>query len=148
MGHTEIPSSEVSVPCRLQLSLPERCDGHPEKCRGFLLQRKLYFAYQTGNSTGREKVAAIVSVLAGRALEWVSALWERSVAEVYSYEDFRDLFRAVFDHPAQGKQRKEATEHALEFRTLASLWMEQRSPGYPVLERSPRGPSNRTGLPR
>ena len=32
----------------LNLSLPEQYDGHPDKCRSFLLQCNLYFAHRSG----------------------------------------------------------------------------------------------------
>ena len=88
----------------LTLSLPERYDGHPDKCRSFLLQCNLYFAHRSGPELpGRAKVAAVITVLTGRVLEWATAVWERAGTELVSI----DLFQSVFDHPATGKESVE-----------------------------------------
>jgi hypothetical protein len=50
----------------------------------------------------RSKVATVISLLIGRALEWATAFWERGEEELGSYERFMALFRAVFKHPPEG----------------------------------------------
>jgi hypothetical protein len=75
-------------------------------------------------------VALVISVLTGRALEWVHAIWERNGPEVQSYERFTQLFRAVFDHPTEGREGGErllrlcqgsrtASEYSLYFQKVA-----------------------------
>ncbi|XP_034143061.1 uncharacterized protein LOC117592903 [Esox lucius] len=113
-------------------ALPERYDGHPERCRSFLLQCDLYFTHcASSRLSDRARVATVVSVLTGKALEWATALWEGEGPELDNYRDFVELFKAVFDHSAVGRERgdrllhirqgsRTAAEYALEFRTLSS----------------------------
>ena len=107
ISHTSRDSGAYPAPS-LNLSLPERYDGHPDKCRSFLLQCDLYFAHRSGPELPkRAKVAAVISVLNGRALEWATAVLERAGTELTSCEDFIELFRSLFDHPATGKESGE-----------------------------------------
>ncbi|CAB1337883.1 unnamed protein product [Coregonus sp. 'balchen'] len=76
-----------------------------------------HLARHPGTASERDKVALGISVLTGRALEWVHTVWEKDGPEVQSYERFTQLFRAVFDHPTEGQEG--ASEYALDFRTVA-----------------------------
>ena len=67
---------------RCPLSLPEKYDGTLSKCCGFLLQCSLYFTHQMGApTTERCKVATVISLLTGWALQWAKAVWERGGAK-------------------------------------------------------------------
>ena len=52
----------------------------------------------------RSTVATVISLLAGRALEWATAVWKRGEDELGSYERFMALFRTFFDHPPVGRE--------------------------------------------
>ena len=73
----------------------------------------------------------VISLLTWWALEWDSAIWERGEEELGSYQRFMALFRAVFDHPPEGREGCErlfqlrqgdqtAAEYTLTFRTMAA----------------------------
>lgn len=76
-------------------------------------------------------VSAFVSCLTGRALEWANAMWREGDAALDQFEEFTRRFRAVFDHPPEGRavgerlyhlrqETRSAQEFALEFRNLAA----------------------------
>jgi hypothetical protein len=76
-------------------------------------------------------VSALISCLTGKALEWANAIWGREGQTLDDYEEFAHRFRAVFDHPPEGRvagerlfhlhQRMRSAQHfALDFRTLAA----------------------------
>lgn len=128
---TPQPTSIPSEPVRgIPLSLPERFDGAPARCKGFLLQCDLYIACYAGVVSGRDRVATVISALTGRALDWGAAVWETGGPKVESYERFT-LFPSVFDNPVEGREESErllrlrqgsrtASEFALEFRTITA----------------------------
>ncbi len=77
------------------------------------------------------RIAFVCSLLTGRALEWVTAIWEDNHAAFPSFASFTQNFKEVFEHPAGGKEVGEqllslhqgggsAAEYALSFRTLAA----------------------------
>ena len=81
--------------------------------------------------SGEESVCALVSCLTGRALEWANAVWNGPDSAKDNYPEFTRRFRAVFDHPPEGRAAGERLFHlrqetrsiqdfALEFRTLAA----------------------------
>ena len=115
----------------IRLSLPGAYDGAAAGCQGFLLQLELYLAAVQAPPSGRERVSALISCLTGKALEWANAIWEVEDPTRENYEDFSRRFRAVFDHPPEGKaagerlfhlkqEMRSAREFALDFRTLAA----------------------------
>jgi hypothetical protein len=60
-----------------RFSLPDIYDGTPSKCPGFQLQCSLYFTHwREAPTTERSKVATVISLLTGQALEWATAVWE------------------------------------------------------------------------
>ncbi len=61
-----------------RLPAPERYDGNPERCRGFITQCTLAFGLQPNSfPTENSKVAYIITLLTGKALDWATALWEQ-----------------------------------------------------------------------
>ena len=88
------------------LFLPDKYDGTPSKCSGYLLQCSLYFAHQMGiPTTERSKVATVISLLTGRV--WATAVWERGEESLASYEGFMALFRGIVDHPLEDREGSE-----------------------------------------
>uniref|UniRef100_A0A8C1MA50 Gypsy retrotransposon integrase-like protein 1 n=2 Tax=Cyprinus carpio TaxID=7962 RepID=A0A8C1MA50_CYPCA len=115
-----------------RLAFPEKFDGDPNKCKGFLLQCSLFVEQQPMlYSTDNGKIAFVCSLLTGRALDWITAVWRTDGSSFSSFNDFLTRFREVFDHPKEGKSAGErllelsqgkssAAEYAMNFRTLAA----------------------------
>lgn len=122
------PSLDSST---LRLTLPRAYDGAAAGCQGFLLQLELYLATVRPTPSGAERVSVLISCLTGRALEWANAVWNGPDSAREHYPEFSCRFRAVFDHPIDGRavgerlfhlrqERRSAQDYALEFRTLAA----------------------------
>ena len=111
-----VPSGEDSGGMRL--SLPREYDGTAAQCQGFLLQLDLYLAIVHPAPSGGERVAALVSSLTGRALEWANAVWREGDTAPDHLEDFTQRFSAVFDHTPEGRAVGERLFH---------LWQGTRS---------------------
>ena len=73
----------------------------------------------------------LITCLTGRALEWANAVWNGPDSAKGNYPEFTRRFRAVFDHPPEGRAAGErlfhlrqgtrsAQDFALDFRTLAA----------------------------
>ena len=125
------PPPTTSGSGALRLALPREYDGTAAGCKGFLLQLELYLATVRPAPTGEESVSALVSCLTGRALEWANAVWNAPDSARDHYPEFTRRFRAVFDHPPEGRaagerlfhlrqETRSAQDFALEFRTLAA----------------------------
>uniref|UniRef100_A0A3B1K6C1 Ty3 transposon capsid-like protein domain-containing protein n=1 Tax=Astyanax mexicanus TaxID=7994 RepID=A0A3B1K6C1_ASTMX len=132
------------------VSKPDKYDGSPDLCRGFLLQMSLFFA-NSPVSVDAARISFFISRLTGKALDWATAIWPS--IEGCTYEHFLREFKLVFDHPHHGQSQGEllvqlrqgnrsVSDYALEFRTLAagSGWNE------PAL--SPLHPSRPAPRPR
>uniref|UniRef100_A0AAY5L9K7 Retrotransposon gag domain-containing protein n=1 Tax=Esox lucius TaxID=8010 RepID=A0AAY5L9K7_ESOLU len=122
----------------MHLPLPRDYDGAADRCQGFLLQLDIALQAMHPAPTEAQKITSLVSCLSGKALEWATAIWNIEQPTQGSYADFTRRFRAVFDHPHEGREAGErlfhlrqgmrsAQEFALEFRTLAagSGWNER-----------------------
>ncbi len=115
-----------------RLSLPDKYDGSPERCKGFLMQCYLYIHQQPLTfPTDASQVSFICSLLTGRALDWATAIWEGNRLSFPTYDTFIRQFREVFEHSASGKEVGEelialrqgnstAADYTLTFRTLAA----------------------------
>uniref|UniRef100_A0A3B3CH31 CCHC-type domain-containing protein n=1 Tax=Oryzias melastigma TaxID=30732 RepID=A0A3B3CH31_ORYME len=115
-----------------RLSLPDKFNGRPELCRGFLMQCDLYLRQQPHlYSTEEAKVSFLCSLLTGEALEWMSAMWAGGAIPFDSYAAFTQQLREVFHHSADGKDpgdhlmeltqgRDTVASYSLKFRTLAA----------------------------
>jgi hypothetical protein len=91
----------------------------------------LYLATVRLTPSGEESVSVLVSCLTGQALEWATAVWNGPNSERDDYPEFTHHFRAVFDHPPEGRATAERLFHlrqetrsvrdfALEIQTLAA----------------------------
>uniref|UniRef100_A0A4W5MB97 Chromo domain-containing protein n=1 Tax=Hucho hucho TaxID=62062 RepID=A0A4W5MB97_9TELE len=90
-------------PSGIRLILPREYDGTASGCQGFLLQLELYLATVHLAPSGCESVSALVSCISGKALEWANAVWEEGNAALDQFKEFTRHFRAVFDHPPEGR---------------------------------------------
>lgn len=75
-------------PC---LAFPEKFDGDPTKCKGFLLQCSLFVNQQpTFYATDSGKIAFVFSLLTGKALELAMAMWKEDGTAFPSFKDFSE----------------------------------------------------------
>ncbi len=121
----------VNPPREPWVSPPERYDGNLGQCKTFLMQCGLVFALQPLTSaTERSKIAYLIGLLRGAALEWASVHWRRQDQVTTTYVAFTTEMTKVFDHPVQGNDAsmrlftlhqglRSVAEYAIEFRTLA-----------------------------
>lgn len=72
--------TQPAVPCPeqgLAIPLPERFDGNPRLFQGFMNQRCLMFLIHPQiYASNRAKIALVISLLTGDALDWASPLLE------------------------------------------------------------------------
>ncbi len=118
---------------------PAPYSGSAKECNGFILQCNLTFEMQPLlYPTDSSKVAFIISLLAGPALQWAETIWAQSGPIVQSLQNFMIHFREVFGkvdgdtsvgeqlyHFQQGSTS--IAEYSLKFRTLAAAsgWNER-----------------------
>ncbi len=119
-------------PSTSPIARPGNFSGEAAACSGFLLQCSLYLEMQPQLfPTERSKIAFIISLLSGRALQWAEALWNADSPQVNSLESFVEHFREVFslsttkvsvhDELLQLQQADSSIhEYTLRFRTLAA----------------------------
>uniref|UniRef100_A0A8C9Y649 CCHC-type domain-containing protein n=1 Tax=Sander lucioperca TaxID=283035 RepID=A0A8C9Y649_SANLU len=117
---------------------PDKYDGDLGRCRSFLMQCGLGFDLQPNSyATDKARIAFVIELLRGRALDWASALWERQDTCMGSYQEFTAEMRKLFDHPVRGRDAanrlfslhqgaRSVADFVIEFRTLAveSEWNE------------------------
>ena len=95
-----MPLPPRPVPLEPNLANPRGFDGDLSLCRGFLEQCEMMFRHQTTRYPSDEsKVAQIVSLLSGRALEWAVASLKKTPLFYANYSAFVTELRLVFDHP-------------------------------------------------
>ncbi|KAF7642549.1 hypothetical protein LDENG_00256090 [Lucifuga dentata] len=118
---------------------PQPYSGDPGTCRSFLSQCSLYFELQPSRfSSDRCKVAAIISLLSGRAREWGTAVWDAQLPICSGLAAFTEEMKRVFDRSVAGheaareimllcQEHRTLTDYAIQFRTLAasSQWNER-----------------------
>ncbi len=81
-----------------RLSFPEKYDGTPNKCKGFLLQCTIFMDQQPHlYPTEDSRVPFVCSLLTGRALDWATAVWEGGNLAFPSFRNFMHQFREVFE---------------------------------------------------
>jgi len=121
-----------------RLAFPEKFDGESNRCKGFLLQCSLFVNQQpTLYSTDSSKIAFVCSLLTGKALDWITAVWRSDGSSFHSFDHFMQRFREVFEQSNSGRSAGEqllvltqgtntAAEYTLAFRTLAAQteWIE------------------------
>ena len=117
---------EPNLPC------PKVYEGDLSQCCGFVTQCELVFRHQPSRfPTGDARVAFVVSLLTGRALDWAVATLNSDAMFSTDYHRFITEFRLVFDHPPDGTDSasrlhsisqgtRSVAEFAVEFRILAA----------------------------
>uniref|UniRef100_A0A3B3SD02 DUF4939 domain-containing protein n=1 Tax=Paramormyrops kingsleyae TaxID=1676925 RepID=A0A3B3SD02_9TELE len=131
---SQVPLPETP-PCSasgLPIAMPERYDGNPDQCKGFMMQCGLYVEEhpEQFRHPGAE-VRFTISLLTGQAREWATALWVENSPLLLSAREFHHALREVFDHPAVGRRpgfrlldcqqgNRSVAEFSLEFRTIAT----------------------------
>lgn len=115
-----------------RLPFPERYSGEPESCSSFLTQCSLFLAHQPAAfPTEQSRVAFVISLLSGRALQWGSAEWDRKSDTCGSFQTFSDALKRVFDTSVSEREasrrltrisqgNRSVEDYAVEFRTLVS----------------------------
>ena len=100
----EPPTAPVTTPTSSpRLAFPEKFDGTPAKCKGFLMQCSIFLAQQpTLYFTDSGKISLICSLLTGKALDWATAVWDERTRESTTYANFIQRLRLVFDHAEGG----------------------------------------------
>lgn len=71
---------------------PEKLSREVSKCKGFLLQGSLYLPTLMG-TTEEQKIAQLISLLTGKVMKWVSAIWDCDNEHTTSYDYFIKLFK-------------------------------------------------------
>ncbi len=89
------PSHSTASP---RVAYLEKFDGTPDKCKGFLLQCSLFVSQQPAFYPTEEScIAFLCSLLTGKALDWVTVVWNFNRPAFTSFERFLQRFRAVFE---------------------------------------------------
>ena len=115
-----------------RLPTPQRYNGNPGECRGFLTQCQLTFELQpTSFPTARSRIAYIITLLTDKALAWATAIWQLQGPECSNIILFiKDMLR-IFDQSASGQEaaknllllrqgKDRVSDYAISFRTLAA----------------------------
>ncbi len=90
---TNTTSSSPSV-IASPMAKPAPFTGVAEECKGFLLQCSLALEMQPHlYTTDRAKIAFIISLLTGRALQWAETIWAQSGTVTQSVNSFIEHFR-------------------------------------------------------
>jgi len=130
----EQPANTVSP----RLAFPEKFDGASDRCKGFLLQCSLFVNQQpTLYTTDTSKIAFVCSLLTGKVLEWITAVWRSDGSSFHSFDHFMQHFLEVSERSSTGRSAGEqllaltqgtntAAEFTPTFRTLAAQtdWVE------------------------
>ena len=101
---SNLTTSPLTSPVSPRLAFPEKFDGNPARCKGFLLQCSLFVNQQPSlYPTDSSRIAFVCSLLTGRALDWATAVWGMDGSSFPTFTTFLQQFREVFEHPAEGK---------------------------------------------
>ena len=129
-SESQDPRREPKFPC------PKSYEGDFSLCKGFLGQCELFFRHQPIRYRSQEtRIALVMSLLSGRALQWAIAVVGRNSRLATNYAAFIQEFRLVFDHPVDGPDAasrlhgirqgaRSVADYTVEFRILAaeSTW--------------------------
>ncbi|KAL0154784.1 hypothetical protein M9458_049047, partial [Cirrhinus mrigala] len=125
-------AAQTATTTNPRLAFPDKFDGTPAKCKGFLLQCSMFVNQQPAlYPTDQSRIAFVCSLLSGRALDWATAVWSEDHVVFPSFAAFLQNFKEVFEHSADGMEvgeqllqlrhgKNTAADYALAFRTLAA----------------------------
>lgn len=125
------PANPGPLHVETKLTAPQRYDGEPRGCRGFLTQCDLAFELQAITySSERARIAYVITRLSGRALEWATPVWAKQGPVCATYRAFKTEMLLVFDQTTTGpdaarllmtirQDKRSVAEYAIAFRTLA-----------------------------
>lgn len=130
----QLPQTPAASPAASAspMARPAPFSGEAEDCSGFLLQVSLYFQMQAHQFTDDSaRVAFIISLLSGRALQWAQSLWNSNSQVLKSLSGFISHFREVFGQAVSDLSVHDqlynlrqgnsfVNTYALQFRTLAA----------------------------
>ncbi len=98
------PPPPASVTASPRLAFPEKFDGSPSRCKGFLLQCSMFVNQQpTLYSTDESRIAFVCSLLTGRALDWATAVWSDERAVFPIIHPLSAAFQGGFQTPRWGQ---------------------------------------------
>ena len=115
-----------------RLPAPALYAGEPGTCRSFLSQCSLVFQLQPATfPSDQSRVAYVITLLAGRAREWGTAVWDSNSPVCLSYQAFIGEMKKVFDRSVHGREaarvmlqirqgKRSASDYAIDFRNLAT----------------------------
>uniref|UniRef100_A0A672RJ64 DUF4939 domain-containing protein n=1 Tax=Sinocyclocheilus grahami TaxID=75366 RepID=A0A672RJ64_SINGR len=90
------PISTLPIASVSPMALPASFAGDAAECGGFLLQVALFIEMQLLKfPTECSKVAFLISILTGKALLWVHAIWNANSIIIDSYDAFTNHFKDV-----------------------------------------------------
>lgn len=96
------PPPAETPPVSPRLAFPEKFDGEPAKCKGFLLQCSLFVNQQPSlYPTDSSRIAFVYSLLSRRALDWATTVWRTDGSSFSTFKAFLQHFCKVFKHPAE-----------------------------------------------
>ncbi len=121
------------------MAKPATYTNREEECNGFLLQCSLVLEMQPQvYTTDIAKIAFVISLLTGRALQWAEPIWTQASSVTQPFNNFITHFREVFGIPAGNSSVGEQlyclqqgsmtiNDYTLKFRTLAAAsgWNER-----------------------
>ncbi len=100
-------TSTTATPC---LAFPEKFDGSPTRCKGFLLQCSMFIGQQPMlYSTGDSCIAFVCSLLTERTLEWATAVWNDDHAVFPSFTSFIQSFKTRRTNRMEGRRSSQSS---------------------------------------
>lgn len=114
------------------LPAPQRYDGSPGECCGFITRCQLTSELQpTTFPSDRSKIAYIITLSVDKAQAWATAIWQRQGPECSNYKRFTEDMLRFFDWSAPDPDaaktltsirhgRSSVADYTITFRTLAA----------------------------
>ncbi len=100
------PTHATSTTSSPRLAFPEKFDGSPAKCKGFLLQCSMFVNQQPMlYPTDETRIAFMCSLLTGRALDWATTVWCEDRPTFPSFRAFIQHSRRCPSIPLEERRR-------------------------------------------